>query len=71
LFYDNALFSLGFIFEDFKEGTIRFPPTHKFYMNTNQYVTNRIPSYTVSITPFTESIISCCLGQGFILVSKW
>lgn len=29
---------LGFIFENFKEGTIRFPPTHKFYMNTNQYV---------------------------------
>lgn len=27
----------GFIFEDFKEGIIRFPPTHKFYMNTNQY----------------------------------
>jgi hypothetical protein len=36
----------GFIFENFKEGVIRFPPTHKFYMNTNQYVNNRIPSYT-------------------------
>ncbi|KAI6229858.1 Endonuclease/exonuclease/phosphatase family protein [Aphelenchoides fujianensis] len=36
----------GFIFEDFKEGLIRFPPTHKFIRNTNQYAANRIPSYT-------------------------
>lgn len=41
--------SLGFIFENFKEGRISFPPTHKFYTNTNQYVVNRIPSYTVKV----------------------
>uniref|UniRef100_A0A1I7RPX1 IPPc domain-containing protein n=1 Tax=Bursaphelenchus xylophilus TaxID=6326 RepID=A0A1I7RPX1_BURXY len=36
----------GLIFHGFREGIITFPPTHKFYRNTNQFVSNRIPSYT-------------------------
>ncbi|KAI6197186.1 Endonuclease/exonuclease/phosphatase family protein [Aphelenchoides besseyi] len=38
----------GFIFENFREGVIGFPPTHKFIRNSNQYASNRIPSYTAS-----------------------
>ncbi|KAI6172275.1 Endonuclease/exonuclease/phosphatase family protein [Aphelenchoides besseyi] len=41
----------GFIFENFREGVIAFPPTHKFIRNSNQYAPNRIPS------------IVCCFGQ--------
>ncbi|VDN04548.1 unnamed protein product [Thelazia callipaeda] len=37
---------LGTIFEGFSEAYINFPPTHKFVLGTNDYVSNRIPSYT-------------------------
>ncbi|CAD5210067.1 unnamed protein product [Bursaphelenchus okinawaensis] len=36
----------GLVFDGFKEGIITFPPTHKFYRNTNEFVPHRIPSYT-------------------------
>jgi len=38
--------SKGLLFEDFKEGLIKFPPTHKLVIGTNEYAQNRIPSYT-------------------------
>lgn len=43
----NYIF-LGNIFEGFTEAEICFPPTHKFIIGTDEYVCNRIPSYTVS-----------------------
>ncbi|VDD84933.1 unnamed protein product [Enterobius vermicularis] len=36
----------GNIFEGFTEAEICFPPTHKFIIGTDEYVCNRIPSYT-------------------------
>ncbi|VDN57864.1 unnamed protein product [Dracunculus medinensis] len=36
----------GIFFKNFQEPMIRFPPTHKFIVNSNEYVCNRIPSYT-------------------------
>lgn len=45
----NAEKAKGLVFCDFKEGEIKFPPTHKFIRDTNVYTANRIPSYTVSL----------------------
>uniref|UniRef100_A0A183D3V3 IPPc domain-containing protein n=1 Tax=Gongylonema pulchrum TaxID=637853 RepID=A0A183D3V3_9BILA len=36
----------GRVFEGFSEPYINFPPTHKFILGTNDYVNDRIPSYT-------------------------
>lgn len=44
---DNRFLILGRIFEGFNEAHINFPPTHKFVLGTNDYVNDRIPSYTV------------------------
>lgn len=64
------LFSSGFVFEDFKEGIIKFPPTHKFIIGANKYAKNRIPSYTVFLlSPFLHDSrifliyrIGCSIG---------
>lgn len=37
----------GKVFNGFNEAFINFPPTYKFILNTNDYVSDRIPSYTV------------------------
>uniref|UniRef100_F1L4S6 72 kDa inositol polyphosphate 5-phosphatase n=1 Tax=Ascaris suum TaxID=6253 RepID=F1L4S6_ASCSU len=36
----------GNVFVEFDEAHISFPPTHKFIAGSNDYVCNRIPSYT-------------------------
>jgi hypothetical protein len=37
------------LFKGFREAIIKFPPTHKFRIDTNFYVPSRMPSYTVFI----------------------
>ncbi|KAL3122894.1 hypothetical protein niasHT_010294 [Heterodera trifolii] len=34
------------LFDGFREGIVRFPPTHKFLIGSSTYVANRMPSYT-------------------------
>ncbi|RCN45182.1 hypothetical protein ANCCAN_08806 [Ancylostoma caninum] len=46
-------------FAEFKEAPIIFAPTHKFELGANDYVPNRIPSYTVRL-----SVIEFSIGQG-------
>ncbi|MFH4983059.1 hypothetical protein AB6A40_009768 [Gnathostoma spinigerum] len=43
----------GRILSDFEEAHINFPPTHKFIEGSNDYVSDRIPSYTDRILYFT------------------
>ncbi|CAD6198840.1 unnamed protein product [Caenorhabditis auriculariae] len=38
--------SKGIAFKEFAEAPIRFPPTHKFIVESDEYVPKRIPSYT-------------------------
>ncbi|VIO86455.1 Uncharacterized protein BM_BM5999 [Brugia malayi] len=44
----------GNIFEGFSEAYIKFPPTHKFILGTNNYVNDRIPSYTDRILYYAK-----------------
>ncbi|CAG9533477.1 unnamed protein product [Cercopithifilaria johnstoni] len=44
----------GNVFEGFNEAHINFPPTHKFILGTNDYVKNRIPSYTDRILYYAK-----------------
>ncbi|MCP9266142.1 hypothetical protein DINM_021625 [Dirofilaria immitis] len=44
----------GNVFEGFSEAYINFPPTHKFVLGTNDYVSNRIPSYTDRILYYAK-----------------
>ncbi|VDK72940.1 unnamed protein product [Litomosoides sigmodontis] len=44
----------GNVFKGFNEAYINFPPTHKFILGTNDYVNNRIPSYTDRILYYAK-----------------
>ncbi|KAL3981946.1 Endonuclease/Exonuclease/phosphatase family protein [Acanthocheilonema viteae] len=44
----------GNVFEGFREAYINFPPTHKFIVGTNDYVNDRIPSYTDRILYYAK-----------------
>uniref|UniRef100_A0A915PQP8 Inositol polyphosphate-related phosphatase domain-containing protein n=1 Tax=Setaria digitata TaxID=48799 RepID=A0A915PQP8_9BILA len=44
----------GNVFEGFSEACINFPPTHKFILGTNDYVNDRIPSYTDRILYYAK-----------------
>ncbi|OZC09217.1 endonuclease/exonuclease/phosphatase family protein [Onchocerca flexuosa] len=44
----------GNVFEGFSEAYINFPPTHKFILGTNDYVSDRIPSYTDRILYYAK-----------------
>jgi len=35
------------LFKGFREAIIKFPPTHKFRIDSNFYMPSRVPSYTV------------------------
>ncbi|KAI1711635.1 phosphatidylinositol 3,4,5-trisphosphate 5-phosphatase 2 [Ditylenchus destructor] len=51
----NVERSKGLLFADFKEGVIKFPPTHKFILGTNSYAENRVPSYTDRVLYWSKS----------------
>ncbi|CAJ0601708.1 unnamed protein product [Cylicocyclus nassatus] len=42
-------------FAEFSEAPIAFAPTHKFELNSNDYVQNRIPSYTDRVLYWSKS----------------
>ncbi|EFO21209.2 endonuclease/Exonuclease/phosphatase [Loa loa] len=44
----------GNVFKGFNEAYINFPPTHKFILGTNNYVSDRIPSYTDRILYYAK-----------------
>ncbi|VDK44195.1 unnamed protein product [Anisakis simplex] len=44
----------GTVFAEFEEAHIDFPPTHKFIIGSNDYVSNRIPSYTDRILYYSK-----------------
>ncbi|KAI1712302.1 72 kDa inositol polyphosphate 5-phosphatase [Ditylenchus destructor] len=54
----NVERSKGLLFADFKEGVIKFPPTHKFIVGTNSYAENRVPSYTDRVLYWSKSLDS-------------